>query len=85
MITGHAACAAQLEQTVEDLLLHPGHLDQVSQQILLDEVTPVFTEKDISMFLSHPSKLDVWETICNGVMEYQAWHTKSAGLYWESH
>ena len=65
LITGHAACAAQLEQTVEDLLLHPGHLDQVSQQILLDEVTPVFTEKDISMFLSPPSKLDVWETICN--------------------
>jgi hypothetical protein len=65
LITGHAACAAHLEQTVEDLLLHPGHLDQVSQQILLDEVTPVFTEKDISMFLSPPTKLDIWETICN--------------------
>ena len=65
LILGHAACAAHLEQTVEDLLLHPGHLDQVSQQILLEEVTPVFTEKDISMFLSPPSKLDVWETVCN--------------------
>ena len=60
LITGHAACAAHLKQTVEDLLLHPGHPDQVSQQILLDEVTPVFTEKDISMFFSPPSKLDVW-------------------------
>jgi hypothetical protein len=65
MVSGHTSCAAYLEQTVEDLLLHPGQLDPVSQQILLDEVTPVFTEKDIRMFLSPPSKQDVWETVCN--------------------
>ena len=32
MVEGHAACAEILEQSVEDLLLHPGQLDQVAQQ-----------------------------------------------------
>ena len=41
------------------------HLDSVSQEILLAEVDPVFTEEDIKLFLSPPSKLDVWDTICN--------------------
>ena len=35
LILGHTACATYLEQTVEDLLLHPGDLDLLSQQILL--------------------------------------------------
>ena len=65
MISGHADCAAYLERTVEDLLLHPAQLDSVSQQILLAEVDPVFTEDDIRMFLAPPSKKDVWDTICN--------------------
>ena len=65
VIEGHDACAAYLEQSVEDLMLHPGQLDQIAQQILLDEVTPVFTDKDIKMFLTPPSKDDVWDTVCN--------------------
>ena len=63
LITGHSACADYLEQTVEDLLLHPGQLDLVSQQILLDEVTPVFTAEDVKMFLTPPTKKDVWDTV----------------------
>ena len=65
MVEGHAACAEILEQSVEDLLLHPGQLDQVAQQVLLNEVTPVFTDKDVSIFLTPPSKDDVWDTICD--------------------
>ena len=38
------------------------HLDSVSQEILLAEVDP---EEDIRLFLSPPSKLDVWATICH--------------------
>jgi hypothetical protein len=45
MVEDHTACAEIPEQSFEDLLL--------------DEVTPVFTDKDISMFLTPPSKLDV--------------------------
>ena len=43
---------------------HPGQLDHVAQQTLLNEISPVFTEKDINMFLKPPSKDDVWKTVC---------------------
>ena len=64
LLEGHKLCAAHLEQSVEDLLLHPAQLDPVSQQLLLDELTPVFTDKDIKLFLTPPTKQDVWETLC---------------------
>ena len=64
IIEGHAACASFLEQSVEDLLLHPGQLDHVAQQTLLNEISPVFTEMDINLFLKPPSKDDVWKTVC---------------------
>ena len=65
MIEGHADCAAYLEQSVKNLLLHPADLDTHAQNILLDEVTPVFTEKDIQMLLTPPTREDVWNTICS--------------------
>ena len=65
LVEGHQLCAAYLEKSVEDLLLQPGLLDPVAQQVLLDEVTPVFTDKDIRMFLTPPSKDDVWKTVCS--------------------
>ena len=65
LILGHTACATYLEQTVEDLLLHPGDLDLHSQQILLEEVAPVFTDNDIRMFLTTTTKEDVWKTVGN--------------------
>ena len=64
LLEGHKLCAAHLEQSVEDLLLHPAQLDPVSQQLLVDELTPVFTDKDIKLFLTPPTKQDVWETLC---------------------
>ena len=69
VISGHTACAAYLEQTVEDLLLHPGQLDAVSQQVLLEEVVPAFTHKDIKSFLAPPTKLDIWETLCSSNLQ----------------
>ena len=65
MIEGHADCAAYLEQSVENLLLHPRNLDLDAQNILLDEVTPGFTEEDIQMLLTPPTKADIWNTICS--------------------
>ena len=65
VISGHGECAAFLEQLVEDLLLNPAQLDPDAQQTLLAEVDRVFTEEDIKMFLTPPSKQDVWETICS--------------------
>ena len=32
MLEGHSACAKFLEKTVEDLLLHPAHLNSVAKQ-----------------------------------------------------
>ena len=69
VISGHTACAAYLEQTVEDLLLHPGQLDAVSQQVLLEEVVPAFTDKDIKSFVAPPTKLDIWETLCSSNLQ----------------
>ena len=45
-LLGHQACAEYLEQTVEDLLLHPAQLNQAAQDNLLAEVLPVFPEAD---------------------------------------
>jgi hypothetical protein len=54
LLEGHTACATYLEKSVEELLLHPATLDKVSQQVLLDEVVPVFTAKDNEQFLTPP-------------------------------
>jgi hypothetical protein len=54
LLEGHTACATYLEKSVEELLLHPATLDKVSQQVLLDEVAPVFTAKDNEQFLTPP-------------------------------
>ena len=63
MLEGHQACADFLEQTVEDLLLHPAELDQAAQECLLSEVDPVFTPEDNNLLLKQPSQKDVLETL----------------------
>ena len=69
IIEGHSDCARLLEKTVEDLLLHPATLDPVAQETLLNEVNPVFTDEDNQMFLSPPTKNDIWETICESNLQ----------------
>ena len=63
IIEGHDACAAYLEQTVEDLLLHPAQLDSQAQQALLAEVVPVFTVEDNKSMLTPPTNDDVLKTL----------------------
>ena len=62
-LEGHTACAEYLEKTIEDLLLHPAQLNQPAQDILLAEVTPVFSEADSRKLLSQPSKQEVLDTL----------------------
>ena len=50
---------------MEDLLLHQGNLNHVAQQVLLNEVEPVFTEQDNQLFLTPPTKDDVRKTVNN--------------------
>ena len=54
-LEGHQACADYLEQTVEELLLHPVQLSQAAQDVLLAEVDPVFTDADNELLLKQTS------------------------------
>ena len=65
LLEGHEACSSFLEQSVEDLLLHPVQLDQVAQQALLAEVAPVFSKEDNKKLLTPPTHDSVYKTICN--------------------
>ena len=64
-LLGHQACAEYLEQTVEDLLLHPAQLNQAAQDILLAEVLPVFSEADNQKLLKPPTKIEVLDTLAD--------------------
>ena len=48
---------------MEELLLHLAALDKVSQQVLLDEVVPVFTTKDNEQFLTPPDAEKVKQVV----------------------
>ena len=63
LLEGHEARAGYLEDTVADLLLHPAQLDHASQQALLDEVEPVFTDADNEMLCTVPGKTEVKEVL----------------------
>ena len=62
-LEGHQACADYLEQTVEELLLHPVQLSQSAQDALLAEVDPVFTEADNELLLKQTSKEEILDTL----------------------
>ena len=62
-LEGHAPCADYLEQTVEELLLHPVQLSQAAQDALLTEVDTVFTEADNELLLKQTSKGEVLEIL----------------------
>ena len=63
LLEGHAACASFLENSVEELLLHPAQLNNAAQQALLDEVEPVFTLEDNQKLLTPPSSDTVYKTL----------------------
>jgi hypothetical protein len=63
ILQGHQACANFLEQTVEDLLLHPADLNLAAQATLLSEVDPVFTAADNEQLLKQPSRKEVLDTL----------------------
>ena len=64
LIEGHQACSSFLENTVQDLLLHPAQLDHAAQQALLAQVEPVFTNEDNKKFLTKPTSDTVYKTVC---------------------
>ena len=63
MLEGHSACASFLEKSVEDLLQHPACLNSKAQQVLLNEVVPVFTIKDNEKFLAPPTSKRIQQVI----------------------
>ena len=63
LLEGHTACAAYLEESVEALLLKPAVLDQHAQQVLLEEVVPVFTASDNEKFLTPPTEEKVEQVV----------------------
>ena len=62
-VEGHSACAKALEDNVENHLLNPAPLDPFSQNLLLAEILPSFTEEDNEILLSLPSKQEVHNTL----------------------
>ena len=93
VIEGHALCSAFLEQEVKNLLLTNASLSPTSQNTLLDELTPCFTETDNAILKSPPTLKSVKETIdasnlhaapgCDGIpsLLYKVcWDTVGPGL-----
>ena len=62
---GHDACSTFLEDDVKSLLLSDAGLDQSAQNILLDELSPCFTEADNVILRSPPTQQCVKDTINN--------------------
>ena len=58
-VEGHSACGKALEENVENHLFNPAPLDQFSQDILLADIPPSFTDEDNEMRLSLPNKQEV--------------------------
>ena len=63
LIEGHSQCASFLEDQVGDLLLNPAPLDQVARDILLDEIKPVFTDRDNAKFAALPNEKEVKDVL----------------------
>ena len=61
----HSACAQYLESCVEKLLLQPAALSPAAQEVLLNEISPVFTAEDNRKILKPPTSKDVKETVSN--------------------
>ena len=69
LIEGHDGCSNFLQSMLEDLLLHPANLDTTAQQVLLNEVKPVFTDKDNASLTAKVTKEEVWHSIVTSNMK----------------
>ena len=63
LIEGHKSCSQFLENLVADLLLKPADLDPTAQELLLNEIEPLVTEKDNAMLGATPDKEEVLKTL----------------------
>ena len=63
LLEGHEACQTYLENAVSDLLTKPAELDPHAQQLLLQEVKPVFTQEDNIKMKEVPSRDDIKESV----------------------
>ena len=63
LFEGHKECSKHLESVVAELLLNPAVRNIQSENVLLQEVTPVFTQDDNNMLLATPTKKEVEETL----------------------
>ena len=63
MLEGHDQCSGYLEGKVRELLNQPAVLDHISQQTLLNEVSPILSDTDNSMLEAPPSKEEIFETL----------------------
>ena len=63
LLEGHSKCAEFLEGLVADILLNPAVRDHHAEQLLLEEISPVFTTADNNLMLATPTKQEVKETI----------------------
>ena len=83
IIEGHAACAEYLEKSVENLLLHPAELSLAAQQILLNEVVPVFSAEDNQEILKAPTSEVVKETVCHSNLNAAPGSDGIPGLFYK--
>ena len=63
VLLGHEACTKYLEDAVADILTKPANLDLEAQNLLLQEVKPVFTKADNDMMKKMPAKKEVKESV----------------------
>ena len=85
ILSGHEACAAFLEKSVEDLLLHPANLDVAAQETLLKEVKKVFTEDDNKRFLTPPTKEKVKKVLGESNLQAAPGTDGIPGLLYKEH
>ena len=76
----HSACAKAFEENVKNHLLNPAPLDQFSQDIMLAEIPPSFTDEDNKMLLSLSNKPEV-HTILKSCRPHAAPGTDSITAY----
>ena len=63
LLEGHDECSDYLEEKVRDLIGNPAHLDIATQEVLLAEVEPVYSEADNIMLEATPSEEEILATL----------------------
>ena len=63
IIKGHKKCSEYITQSVANLLETPYNFCATSQNVLLNEVEPVFTEEDNEKMLEIPNKSEIYDIL----------------------